>query len=88
MTSLTLRAAPASAPGRAVTVVTSSDRASLIVGGEVTVEAHAGRSRDLDAIVAAWQDAGPVPSAHARAKYRLRRSWPTLANALDRAAST
>lgn len=31
----------------------------------------------------AWNDAGPVPSVHHKAKRKLRSEWPALAGALD-----
>lgn len=40
-------------------------------------------ARRLEAIQAAWLDAGPVPEYHEHMKYKLRRDWPVLAKALD-----
>ena len=37
----------------------------------------------LQAVVAAWRDAGPVPGYHARKQTELRRTWPVLGRALD-----
>lgn len=39
----------------------------------------------LEAIQAAWLDAGPVPDYHEHMKFKLRRDWPALADALDEA---
>ncbi|UJQ86846.1 hypothetical protein PQE16_gp56 [Arthrobacter phage Reedo] len=39
--------------------------------------------RSLEEVYAAWNDAGPVPAIHRRAKRRLRSEWPALAGALD-----
>lgn len=39
----------------------------------------------LEAIEAAWLDAGPQPDYHEHMKNKLRRDWPTLADALDEA---
>ena len=39
----------------------------------------------LAAIQGAWMDAGPVPDYHEHMKNKLRRDWPTLAEALDKA---
>ena len=39
----------------------------------------------LKAIQDAWVDAGPVPEYHEHMQNKLRRDWPTLANALDEA---
>jgi len=38
-------------------------------------------------VVAAWTDAGPVPSYHYAAQARLQAEWPALAQALDRLAA-
>lgn len=32
----------------------------------------------------AWNNPGPVPSYHYAMQNKLRREWPTLANALDK----
>lgn len=42
---------------------------------------------DLRDIMAAWNEAGPVPDFHAYMKSKLHREWPVLARALDVAAS-
>lgn len=42
-------------------------------------------AKRLEAIQSAWLDAGPVPEYHEHMKYKLRRDWPTLADALDEA---
>lgn len=39
----------------------------------------------LEAVQDAWTDAGPVPDYHEHMQYKLRRDWPTLADALDKA---
>ncbi len=39
---------------------------------------------DLDKVNRAWNDPGRMPGVHREAQHRLRRDWPTLANALDR----
>jgi hypothetical protein len=39
--------------------------------------------RSLEEVVIAWNDPGPVPEIHYRAKRRLRAEWPALAGALD-----
>lgn len=41
--------------------------------------------RDLEAILAAWNEPGPVPAYHEQHKAWVRRYWPTLAHALDAA---
>lgn len=38
----------------------------------------------IEAVDNAWNDAGPVPEFHEAQKAKLRRSWPTLADALDK----
>lgn len=40
----------------------------------------------LEAILDAWNDAGPMPDYHEHMKFKLRRDWPTLADALDEAS--
>lgn len=42
----------------------------------------------LKAIHSAWTDAGPVPDYHEHMKYKLRRDWPALAEALDKLEAT
>ena len=42
---------------------------------------------DLRDILTAWTDAGPVAEFHQYMKAKLRREWPTLARAIDVAAS-
>lgn len=37
----------------------------------------------LEELYNAWNDAGPAPKHHHRAKRRLRSEWPALAGALD-----
>lgn len=39
--------------------------------------------RALEELYNAWNDSGPVPKRHHRAKARLRSEWPVLAGALD-----
>jgi hypothetical protein len=39
-------------------------------------------------VIAAWTSPGPVPEYHAQWVERLRREWPTLANALDALAAS
>jgi hypothetical protein len=39
----------------------------------------------LDRIVRAWTDEGPQPKYHRQMQAALRRTWPTLAAALDAA---
>lgn len=39
----------------------------------------------LAVIQNAWVDAGPQPDYHAHMQDKLRRDWPTLADALDEA---
>lgn len=39
----------------------------------------------LKAVHSAWTVAGPVPEYHEHMKFKLRRDWPTLADALDKA---
>lgn len=39
----------------------------------------------LEGIQAAWLDEGPVPAYHEHMQFKLRRDWPSLANALDEA---
>lgn len=39
----------------------------------------------LEAITGAWTNAGPMPDYHEHMKNKLRRDWPTLADALDEA---
>ncbi len=38
-------------------------------------------------VAAAWNDPGPVPLNHVRAKRRLRRDWPVLARAVEALAA-
>lgn len=40
----------------------------------------------MNKVLAAWTVEGPCPEFHREAQDRLRRDWPTLANALDEAA--
>ena len=37
----------------------------------------------LEEVFNAWNDAGPVPPIHRKAKRKLRQEWPALAGALD-----
>lgn len=37
----------------------------------------------IEAVVAAWQNHGPVPEYHYAMKSKLFREWPTLAEAVD-----
>jgi hypothetical protein len=39
--------------------------------------------RSLEDVFDAWNEPGPHPSFHRRAKARLRSEWPALAGALD-----
>lgn len=39
----------------------------------------------VDPVLKAWVDAGPVPQYHLEMQEKLRREWPTLAYALDKA---
>ena len=39
--------------------------------------------KEVAAVVSAWTNAGPVPAFHLKHQTRLRREWPTLANAID-----
>ena len=41
-------------------------------------------SESVRAVLNAWTDPGPVPRFHEEWQDRLRRHWPTLADALDR----
>lgn len=41
----------------------------------------------IEAVLAAWTCAGPVPRWHYQMQATLRRTWPTLAGALDRLAA-
>lgn len=41
----------------------------------------------IEEVINAWNDAGPHPPTHEKAKSELRRKWPVLANALDRAST-
>ncbi|CCQ44335.1 hypothetical protein ARTSIC4J27_259 [Pseudarthrobacter siccitolerans] len=39
--------------------------------------------RSLEEVYNAWNDSGPFPPIHRRAKRKLRQEWPALAGALD-----
>lgn len=41
------------------------------------------RDAAIEAVVSAWQNAGPVPAYHYAMKSKLFREWPTLAEAVD-----
>lgn len=41
----------------------------------------------MEAVLAAWTSAGPVPNYHRKFQDELRVNWPTLASALDRLAA-
>lgn len=40
-------------------------------------------ARSVDEVFAAWNEPGPVPAHHHKAKRKLRSEWPALAGALD-----
>lgn len=40
-------------------------------------------ARSAEEVFAAWNEPGPVPTHHHKAKRKLRSEWPALAGALD-----
>lgn len=65
---------------------TERHQASAYDGAELSaLEWILERERNLGVIQDAWNVPGPAPAVHRAAQERLRREWPTLANALDKA---
>ncbi len=46
------------------------------------------RDEKVEAVIRAWNDAGPAPLYHERAKAKLWQEWPVLARAVDELART
>lgn len=70
-----------------LSVVQMNDPASYVLRDEEGVanpEKYTYTEEDVTRILDAWNRPGPVTWYHEDAKRRLRREWPTLANALDR----
>lgn len=44
------------------------------------------RGDSMNDVIKAWTDPGPVPAYHYAMQDKLRREWPALAGALDRAS--
>lgn len=49
------------------------------------MEQAAGELERHAPIIGAWVDEGPAPGYHREMQEKIRREWPTLADALDRA---
>jgi hypothetical protein len=56
------------------------------VAESATIDQPKSTSKEVQAVIDAWNNAGPVPSYHHRAQADLFRTWPTLAVAVKNLA--
>lgn len=90
--SATPAATPAAATVRststATTTVTKPGPTKTVTRTVTRTAKPVARSSEVQAVLNAWTNAGPQPDKQRAAMAKLRREWPTLADALDAATGT